>query len=254
MYFNILIVCGLLVLLAAEQRRVKRWKRSIEETKAELLTVAHQMRTPLAMLQKYSVFLQNKEFGQLSFAQQEALSKGQSAMGESLLLLNTLLARMHLGEAGIPVEPARVSIRESVEAAVSAVRPFVQDKGHAFRVTGKKDSAVMADPLLLHGILDELLLNAAQYMEPGGTVEIKVQEAPRQVRISVIDKGIGVPKAEVPFIFGKFYRGEQASKMHAGNGMGLAFAKEFTAKIRGSLSYKPAPKKGSVFTLVLPKK
>jgi signal transduction histidine kinase len=253
LYFNILIVCGLLVLLVSEQRRARRFKRTVEQTRTELLHMAHEMRTPLGMLQKYSVFLQNKEFGQLSFAQQEALSKAQSALGNSLLLLNTLFARMRIGEGGIPIEPIRLGVRQAVEAAISAVRAAVKSGGTVFKVIGGKDAWAVVDPLFLHGIIDELLLNAAYYSPSGSTVEVRIQESPKQVRITITDKGIGISKAEAPHIFEKFFRGEQARKMHAGNGLGLAFAKEFSSRIGGSLSFAPGPKKGSAFTVVLPK-
>ena len=251
---NIAILGCLLLFLFKEELRFRQLARRVKETKEELTMIVHQLRSPLSNLRKYNGFLQVEEFGTLSFAQQEAIGKAQTALGESLVLLDRLLARSHLDESDVGNEPASVAVRSVVQGAVDAVMSIADRKKQKLNISGGGKAAMFIDPILLHGILDEILSNALHYTPEGGTITVNIEERRTNIVISVTDTGIGISAEERPHIFEKFFRGERAKPMFGGNGLGLSFAKLFTLKLNGSIDFTSTVGKGSTFIISIPKK
>jgi len=252
--FNALVLIGLCLFLLREERRFRHFSRTVAEAKADLMAIINQLRSLLGNLRKYTEFLQSKEFGNLSFSQQEAISKVQSSLGESLVLLNRLLARSRLDEGKIMTQPSALNLRDIVQRAVSAITPFAHGKHQELMIEGEDGVEVFADALLLHGILNEILLNAVHYTHDGGKVSIWISDTKKAGQVAIKDTGIGITAAEKPFIFQKFFRGERAKTMAGGSGLGLAFAKLFTERMGGTIQFSSTEGKGAIFTVTLPKK
>lgn len=252
--FNVLVLAGLAVFFAWEERRHRRFSRTIAETKADLITIVHQLRTPLSNLRKYNEFLQNEELGDISLAQQVVLGNVRITLAESFILLDRLLARSRLDDGKVGMQPASLNVRDVVQGTLAAVMPITMNKHQKVTLKGTGTIRIFTDPLLLHGILDELLFNAAHYTPDGGRISVTLREKEKFVDIEVSDTGIGISKAERPHMFEKFFRGERATSMVAGHGLGLSFAKQFAATLGGSIQFRSAKGKGSTFTLSLRKK
>ncbi len=251
---NVAVLAALLVLLIGEEVRFRQFKRRVEATRESLGQLAHQIRTPLTNLRKYLSFLQSHDFGTLTIAQQEAVHKMEVALGEGVVLIDRLLAQSRIEEGGMAASPVTLNAMRSVEAAISALKPLADERGHRVLLRGQGQwFPVRADPLLLHGILDEILLNAIAYTPTKGTITVTVAQAGNTVAIRVKDTGIGILPAEKRRIFEKFFRGDRAAAMYAGNGLGLSFASEFARRCGGSVRFISAEKKGSTFTVSLPR-
>lgn len=250
---NVIVIAVLGLFFVREERLHRRFSRKIVETKSDLITIIHQLRSPLSNLRKYNAFLQSNEFGTLSLAQQEAINKVQTSLGESLVVLDRLLARSRLEDESITVQPGSVRVRDIVQGALDALASPAKDKNHTIVIDGQRGIEVVTDALLLHGILDEILSNAIRYTPIGGTITITVSETGTAVEIRIRDTGIGISEEERPHIFEKFFRGERAKTLSAGNGLGLAFSKLFTAELGGTVRFTSKLNSGSVFILTLPR-
>ncbi|MBK6792872.1 MAG: GHKL domain-containing protein [Anaerolineales bacterium] len=95
--------------------------------------------------------------------------------------------------------------------------------------------------------------NAIKYTPQGGHIKIKTIIEQQQVIIQVIDNGYGIPAADLPFIFNRFYRvrSGKANEIE-GNGLGLAIVKSIVEQHNGHLSVESEPGKGSLFSVRLP--
>jgi signal transduction histidine kinase len=112
---------------------------------------------------------------------------------------------------------------------------------------------VSADPDHMESVVRNLLDNAERYGEPGQPVDIQVSSDHGVVRLSVADRGPGVPAHERKRIFRPFFRGELGlSQAKAGAGLGLALVQRIVAAHGGTVAVKPRAGGGSVFTVVLP--
>ncbi|MEX1031474.1 MAG: ATP-binding protein [Paenibacillaceae bacterium] len=103
-----------------------------------------------------------------------------------------------------------------------------------------------------------VLSNAIRYSLPGGSVVVCISEdrfedgTPVAV-ITIRDAGVGIPAEQLPFVFNRFHRVEEARSRHTGGmGLGLAIAKEFVEAHQGFISVNSEVDKGSEFTIFLP--
>jgi two-component system sensor histidine kinase BaeS len=115
-------------------------------------------------------------------------------------------------------------------------------------------SPVLADPHWLHQVITNLLTNALKFTPAGGRVTITARTAGGEAVLRVTDTGTGIPAGELPRIFDRFFRGQQASQI-SGSGIGLAVAAEVAQAHGGRLtasSELAGPGRGTQMTLILP--
>jgi two-component system sensor histidine kinase BaeS len=93
-------------------------------------------------------------------------------------------------------------------------------------VTSLESALVVADPLRTEQVIGNLLANALWYIPEGGKVWVEVARNGNAVTISINDNGSGIPEADLPFIFNRFWRGEKSrTRQSGGVGLGLAITK-----------------------------
>jgi two-component system, OmpR family, sensor kinase len=111
--------------------------------------------------------------------------------------------------------------------------------------------AVCADEARITQIITNLLTNAAKFTPPGGQVTLTTRADAATARLTVADTGPGIPPADLPHIFERFWRGPAAAG-RSGSGIGLAVATDLAAAHGGTLTAASPPGRGAVFTLTLP--
>jgi len=112
---------------------------------------------------------------------------------------------------------------------------------------------VLADYDRMQQVLLNLAANALYYTAAGGAVRIEAGEADGQVRIAVVDDGIGIPPEHLGHIFERFYRVDKSrSRAAGGSGIGLTIARRLTEAHGGRIDVESEPGHGSRFTVTLP--
>jgi signal transduction histidine kinase len=125
---------------------------------------------------------------------------------------------------------------------------------HQFVVEGTDQSAlVRGDPLRVEQALRNLVGNAVKYSPDGGRVALTIVHEPDSVVVRVADQGIGIPPAEIPHLFKRFYRvdGGRARSI-SGSGIGLYVVHQIVMLHGGMLSVESVEGAGSTFTMTLP--
>jgi signal transduction histidine kinase len=108
---------------------------------------------------------------------------------------------------------------------------------------------VATDPTQLHRVLAILLDNALKYSE--APVDLSLSREDGRAVISITDRGCGIPEAEIPHIFDRFYRAQGSSRAD-GTGLGLALAREINDHLGGEIRVQSRPGTGSTFSVTLP--
>jgi signal transduction histidine kinase len=116
------------------------------------------------------------------------------------------------------------------------------------------------EPLCVRGDRDRLLQlvlalgeNAVRYTPAGGQVDLSLARDGDCAVLTVRDTGVGIPPADLPFVFDRFYRGDTARDLHReGTGLGLPIARWIAELHHGTLAVASAPGAGSTFTVRLP--
>jgi signal transduction histidine kinase len=127
------------------------------------------------------------------------------------------------------------------------------DAGVALRATTDGVPAILGSTRDLRLMIGNLIDNAIRYSQPGGAVDVRVRAEPSAVLISVHDEGVGIPQRDLPRIFERFYRVDQArSRDTGGTGLGLSIVKHVCENHDGTVSVKSELGVGSTFEVRLP--
>ena len=224
-------------------------ERQIERAKAEFIANAsHELKTPLFALQGYLEMLEDEDDEEV----RKSFLKDMQAQTERLKsLAKTLLDLSRLDANAVTFRLEEVDL----EDLLHELRRDFAYTGREINIHAEEDlPPVRTDPIQLHRMLAILLDNALKYSGgPEGTepVDLDLHREDGHALVSVSDHGCGIPEAEIPHIFDRFYRAQGSSRAD-GTGLGLALAGEISQHLGGDIRVESAPDQGSTFSVELP--
>ncbi len=225
--------------------------KELDRIKSEFVSiVSHDVRTPLTTIRGYVSLL--PRVGPLNPRQQEFVEKVERAMRTIVELLNNLLDLSRL-EAGYVLSIETCSLVEILNGAAQIIRPQAEEKQHALILDIPPDlPPIQGDPRRLEQVFLNLLSNAVKYTPPGGRITLRARVQEGHIAVQVSDTGIGIPPADLPHIFSKFYRVRREGEAAEGTGLGLAIVKSIVERHGGRVWAESELGKGSTFTVLLP--
>jgi signal transduction histidine kinase len=227
--------------------------RRLDESKSDLLsTVSHELKTRLTSVRMAVHLLLDEKIGDLNLRQSELLIAAREDAEHLHKIIEGLLDIGRIRSGQLKMETRPIAAEELVRQAVDSDRHAFQDKGLQLEQDLPPDlPRVLADPTRAPLILANLLSNALKYTPPGGNVKVSAEAGEGEVVFRVADTGVGIPEADQPMIFARFYRGSR-EKEGGGAGLGLAIAKEIVEAHGGSIAVRSRVGEGSVFFFTLP--
>jgi two-component system phosphate regulon sensor histidine kinase PhoR len=176
----------------------------------------------------------------------------QSLRMERLVRDLLRLARLDAGQE--PASLVDCSIREIVDGVCRDLDTAIKSRDQQVEITIAPDAAlVRADSARLSDALRNLLENASNYSPPGGRIDIGAHRVGSSVKISVADRGPGIPEADLDRIFERFYRVDRSrARDPGGTGLGLSIVKHLIESQGGHVTAAPRDGGGSVFEITLP--
>jgi signal transduction histidine kinase len=166
------------------------------------------------------------------------------------------LARLDAGQSPPAHEP--LDLTEWLPRWLERFRPRATAQNETLVAAMEPLPTITGDAGQLEQVLANLLDNALKYNRPGGTVTVTAKKLARTpqspaawITIAVSDEGPGIPKEELPHLFERFYRGDQA-RAAPGSGLGLAIAHEIVRAHGGRIEVDSTVGHGSTFTIYLP--
>ncbi len=224
----------------------ERLQRHEEQRRGLLVDISHELRTPLTVLQ-----------GNLEGMLDGVYSRDDAHL--SLILDETrVLARviedlrtLSLAEdLGLKLVKTPADLEEIARDAVASFQAQAGAAGVTLRVeAGPGMPRAELDPERIRQVLNNLLSNALRYTPRGGEVVVRCYpEDSAHIAFSVEDTGSGIPPAELPHIFDRFYK----SKDSRGTGLGLAIARSLVSAHGGEISASSAPGQGTTIRVILP--
>ena len=223
-----------------------------KEQQQFIADVSHELRTPLTVLR-----------GTLEVALEEdrPAEEYREAIGNALLEIRHLarisqnilfLAR---GESGrITLSFANQDLARFVTEVTRELQPAAAD--HELDLSVEvPDRPVIAfvDPGRMQQVLHNLLENSMRYTPPGGSVKVRLSATPGEARIAVADSGVGIPEADLPFVFERFFRSDRARRAYTGgSGLGLSIVRWIVEAHKGKVEIRSEIDRGTTVTVGLP--
>lgn len=226
-------------------------------------TASHEMRTPVASIEGYLGLALNPATATIDARAKSFLEKAHENTQHLGQLFQDLLDITKAEDGRLKNEPVVLDATEFARDIWEGLKPKAENKGLEYvfmpdhNATGEKTIMpvffIHADRDHLHEVLNNLFENAIKYT-PSGTVAVNVTGDNDSVQISVKDSGIGIPAEDLPHLFQKFYRVDNSETREInGTGLGLFLSRKLTESIGGKLTVESEYKKGSIFTVKLPR-
>ncbi len=217
--------------------------------------ISHELRTPITSLQLLVETITNETLNDKKLLR-NLLGKMHLQIDLLRQLTDELmdLALIESGQAAIKLVETQAS--DLVEAATEPLRPQAERKEIALHVAVDSDTLVFADAQGIRKVLGNLTHNAIKFTNPGGRVEIRAARDGENVQFSIKDTGIGIPPADLPRVFERFYKVDRARAREAGElrgtGLGLSIARHIVQAHGGKIWAESVQRQGSTFFFTLP--
>lgn len=228
----------------------------LDQLKSEFVAkVSHELRSPLSTIHEQLALVIREMVGEVSEHDQHILARAREKTQGLISLIGDLLDLSRIEEGLICQEPKSVRLEDLLEDIVDFLKTRTDGKGQSITLELPNDPLpdLIADPLALETIFGNLITNAINYTQDGGTIKVEIDMAGINVRVKVSDNGFGIADKYLDKIFERFYRvKDDKTRYITGTGLGLPIVKGLVDSMGGFISVESTPGKGSVFTVLLP--
>lgn len=217
---------------------------------------SHELRTPLSIINGYLETLtypdtdlnteQNRRFLNTMKVHAERISR----------IVDDMLTISKLENAEDMIKRESFDLKRPIERMLDHLHPLIEQNDATVTVNdgGREDWPFLGDPFYWDQIFFNLIENALkQNPQPGLKIKIKLRENRGRYEIDVSDNGVGIPAADLPVIFKRFYRVEKHhAQLVKGTGLGLSIVKRAVEAHHGTITVESQPWKRTTFTISVP--
>jgi two-component system, OmpR family, sensor histidine kinase KdpD len=233
--------------LSIEVRRAEL-EAHTSRLKADLFSgVTHDVKTPLAaIMAAVTSLIEGRGFSEVE--RREHLDTIKQEAERLHRVVNNLLDVARLRAGALVAAKVPSAVDELMESVLNRLRPSLEDRPVEIRV-GEGIPEVPMDVVQIDQVLNNLIENSIKFSPPGSPISLVAVGHPRGVRVTVSDRGPGIPKEDRVRIFEPFERGGVAQ---SGTGLGLAISKAIVVAHGGRMWVSDNPQGGAAFTFELP--
>ena len=209
---------------------------------------SHELKTPLAAIRLLTDSILQTDNIDPETTREFVMDIGQEA--ERLSRITEDLLRLTRLDSGVLEPPTVVDVLPVLEQVMRMMSLIAQEKGVDLTYDAAEGCRVLATKDEIHQVIYNLVDNAVKYSAEGGFVQVSLGMEGNKVVLSVEDNGTGIPEADLPRIFERFYRVDKArSRAAGGTGLGLSIVSDTVKKRGGTVKAANRPEGGAVFTV-----
>jgi K+-sensing histidine kinase KdpD len=227
---------------------MKKEMESAVVEKTFLLSVTHELKTPIASIRLMLDTLTKRKTEE----EQQKLILGQ-AQGELTRLqkqIENILLTSRTSSGRFENQDQIIHLEDFISAELTRLNKWYPH--HQFEKKIDPSLHVNIDPEFLNAILFNLIDNACKYSPVYSTVSISAQKGNAAVTIQIQDEGEGLPTLETANLTQKFFRGSQHAETISGSGLGLYLVQNIVKFYKGKIQFKRHALKGTIVTVTLP--
>jgi two-component system NtrC family sensor kinase len=225
--------------------------KELDRIKSDFVNmVSHDLRSPLTAILGYVELISRA--GPVNDQQREFIHRVQFSVANITALINDLLDLGRV-EAGFDARNEIVHVPPIIHEVVDGFQKRIREKDHNITLEVPDDlPVVIGNPIRLRQMISNLIVNAIKYTPDHGLISIRSRAEDGQIIFQIQDNGPGIPPADQPFVFDKFYRGSNIPYDSPGSGLGLAIVQSIVQSHQGRIWLDSTPGQGTTFTVVLP--
>lgn len=231
---------------------IDRLRRRADAQTRFVADASHELATPVAGIRGYINILQG--WGADDPAVRDEAIEAIDRESRRMARLTSQLLSMIRSEGNVEFHPVRHDLNATVRQVLVEAATRYAGKRIVFEGPPEGPLMLTNDPDRIEEFLSILIDNAGKYTPEGGTVSVRTRRSRESMVVDVTDTGPGIPPADLPNIFNRFYRSDASrSKETGGFGLGLAIAKSIVETCGGEISVASEAGKGTTFTVTLPR-
>lgn len=231
-------------------------QRKLDDARREFVAnVSHELRTPLTNIKSYTETLIDAAGELPAETEVRFLSVIGNEADRMTRIVKDLLTLSKLDYGRMDLHFRRFSMQDMLESVYAAMLLAAEGSGQTLALDLRDPMPDMnGDRERLEQVVINVLSNAVKYTPSGGHIKLTaMRRDDRHVTIQVMDDGMGIPEADIPRLFERFYRVDKArSRAKGGSGLGLAIAKEMVEAHRGTIYLESELDVGTTVTIILP--
>lgn len=229
----------------------KRLKDTEEMRRRFVSDASHELKTPLASIRLLSDSIVNSENMDIETMREFVTDIGNEA--ERLSRTTEKLLSLTKMDSSIGLTKDKLDIRAVAEKTMHLLAPLAKEYRVTISTELQHDCFILGSEDLVYRIIFNLAENGIKYNMPGGVVHIMLFREGEEVILIVEDSGIGIPDADLPHIFSRFYRVDKARSRDAGgSGLGLSIVYDAVRLHDGSVSVEKREIGGTRFIVKFP--
>ncbi|MBI4651042.1 PAS domain-containing sensor histidine kinase [Candidatus Desantisbacteria bacterium] len=241
----------------SELERVNHELVRLNNIKTDFLSmVSHELKTPLTIVKGYSELLVHGKFGELLPHQKEIVSMIRNKVDKLNFLINDLLDVSQLEFGKFKINKQLFSLTKLLTNKKEEFKIIAEKKNLKLDFNSCPEEIVInGDQERISQVLSNLISNAIKFTNPGGKINVSLENGSNFININVVDTGIGMKHEKIENIFDKFYQIDTSNtRQYSGIGLGLAISKDIIEMHGGKINVKSEPGCGSTFSVILPYK
>jgi heavy metal sensor kinase len=231
---------------------LERIESSVMRIRQFTANASHDLRTPLALIRTHAEVALRRTRSESDY--RESLSRILSVSEETTQLVESLLTLARADAGAVNLHPTEMDLTPLLHKIARQVTTLAHSKGLSFSShVHNQPVFVFGDPTALERLFMAVLENALKYTPSEGRVYLKASLHSGTIEIEVQDTGVGISAEDLPRIFDRFYRADQArSRQVPGSGLGLSIARWIAESHKGSIEAQSHLGTGSIFRITLP--
>ncbi|QDV38430.1 sensor histidine kinase [Tautonia plasticadhaerens] len=227
-----------------------RLESAFEQQTRFTADASHELRTPLSVILTHAELALARTRSADEY--RESLGTCRRAAGRMRGIVEDLLTLARADAGQLDLKRGPVDLRSIALEVASQLGPMAEGRGVRVEVRGDR-VVVPADPARLGQVATNLISNAIAYNRPGGAVVVSTAVEGGSGVLRVVDTGPGIPEADLPRLFDRFYRVDLArSRAAGGSGLGLSICKSLVEALGGSIGVRSVEGEGAAFEVRLP--
>jgi signal transduction histidine kinase len=214
-------------------------------------SVSHELRSPLTSILGYLDLARDDD--QLDEETRRMIDVAYANSERLLVIVTDLLRAASDADQQLAMSFTAGDVAQIARDSVEAHRVMAEEREVELVMDGADSAVAAVDPMRMRQVLDNLITNAIKYNREWGTVTVAVEPGPGGVSVEVRDTGQGIPEADLPRIFDRFYRTKSAkSSATVGTGLGLSITREIVHRHGGHLTVTSELGIGTTFRVTVP--
>jgi PAS domain S-box-containing protein len=222
-----------------------------ETQKDAFLGIAsHELKTPLTILKAFIQVIEKQLEVKNYDLLEHYIKKTNKHINKLTALISDLLDVSKIQAGELKLNLAEIDITELITECT--VQMLHESPKHQLIINKEADFKVQGDVARIEQVISNFLSNAIKYSPDADKVLININKINNNIKISVNDYGVGIPREKLSKIFTRFYRVEESASKFPGLGLGLHIAAEIVKRHKGEVGVESEPGKGSVFYFTIP--